>query len=62
MPTNLIIAWAVKKFYEDEVCVVPHIAENKAFFLCLNCDGWIIKTNEILLPGWSLFDGNGQLK
>ena len=51
-----------KNIYEDKVCVVQHTAQNKAFFLCLNCDDWILRKNEILLPGWSLFDGNGHLK
>ena len=60
--TNLIPACAVKKVYEDKVYGVKHTAQNKAFFLCLNCAGWILRKNEILLPGWSLFDGNGHLK
>ena len=51
-----------KNVFEDKICVVPHIADYKRFFLCLNCDGWIIKKNEIFLPGWSLFDENGHLK
>ena len=51
-----------KNVYDDKVCVVKHIAENRAFFLCLNCDDWILRKEEILIPGWSLFDENGDLK
>ena len=51
-----------KNVYEDKFCVVKQTAQNKAFFLCLNCDGWILRKNEILLPGWNLFDENGHLK
>ena len=51
-----------KNVYEDKVCVVQHIVHNVGFFLCLNCDGWIQRKNEIILPGWSLFDENGDLK
>ena len=51
-----------KNVYDDKVCVVQHIAENRAFFLCLNCDDWILRKDEILLPEWSLFDENGDLK
>ena len=51
-----------KNVYDDKVCVVQHIAKNRAFFLCLNCDDWILRKDEILLPGWCLFDENGALK
>jgi hypothetical protein len=49
-----------KNVYDDKVCVVHYIAENRAFFLCLNCDDWILRKDEILLPGWNLFDKNGD--
>jgi hypothetical protein len=29
---------------------------------CVNCDDWIQRKDEILLPGWRLFDENGDLR
>ena len=50
-----------RNVYDDKSYVVQNIVQNVGFYLCLNCDGWIQRKNEILLPGWSLFDENGDL-
>ena len=48
--------------FDDRSCVVQHIVKNTRIFLCLNCDGWIRKKEEIMNPGWSLFDQFGDLR
>ena len=48
--------------YEDRTCVVQHIVKNTQIFLCLNCDGWIQEKDNILNPGWTMFDQNGYLR
>ena len=40
-----------RNVYEDKVFVMQHIVQNVGFFLCLNCDGWIQKKEEIILKG-----------
>ena len=51
-----------KNCFEDMSCVVQHMIDNTALFLCLNCDDWIQYKERILTPGWSLLDQNGFLK
>ena len=51
-----------KNCYDDARCIVQHVVGNKSFFLCLNCEDWIKHKELILNPGWSLFDGNGDLR
>ena len=48
--------------FDDKSCVVQHKIYNTSLFLCLNCDGWIQQKEQIILPGWSLFDQFGNLR
>ena len=51
-----------KNSFDDKSCVVQHIVKNTRIFLCLNCDGWIQKRDEIFDSGWSLYDKFGDLR
>ena len=51
-----------KNCYDDIICIVQHIVGNTSLYLCLNCENWIKKKEMIINPGWSLFDGNGDLR
>ena len=51
-----------KNAFDDKSCVVEHTIENIKLFLCLNCDDWIQKKENIIHPGWSLFDQFGNLR
>ena len=48
--------------WEDRSCVVEHVINNTRTFFCLNCDDWVVKKEEVLNQGWTLFDGNGFLR
>ena len=48
--------------YDDKTCVVQHIIKNQRIFICLNCEDWIQKKEEIMNPGWSLYDQQGNLR
>ena len=51
-----------KNCYDDATCIVQHVVQNTAFYLCLNCEDWIRNKEMVINPGWSLFDGNGDLR
>ena len=51
-----------KNNFEERSYVVDNIVHNHSVFLCLNCDSWIKKKENILNWGWSLFDNNGDLR
>ena len=51
-----------KNCYDDRTSVVQHVIQNRRIFLCLNCDSWIGKKDQIMTPGWSIFDNNGDLR
>ena len=51
-----------KNVYDDRTCIEEHNTEHCKLFLCLNCDSLIQMKNEILYPGWSLFDQQGNLR
>ena len=48
--------------FDDRTCVVEHVVRNNRLFLCLNCDDWIQKKEEIMNNGWSLYDQFGNLR
>ena len=51
-----------KNCYDDRTSVVQHMVQNRNIFLCLNCDSWIEKKDQIMTSGWSIFDQNGDLR
>ena len=51
-----------KSCYTDVACVIQYSVGNTGFFLCLNCEDWIKHKENIITPGWSLFDANGDLR
>ena len=54
--------FSCKNNYNDRTCVVEHVVEHMRVYLCLNCDGWIQEKQNIMNPGWSLYDNFGQLR
>ena len=54
--------YGCKNSYDDATFVVTHKVENVSYYLCLNCDDWIVFKDNILYPGWSLFDQNGDFR
>ena len=54
--------YSCKNCFDDRTCVVPYMVQNGTIFLCLNCDSWIQKKDRIMIPGWSLFGQNGDLR
>ena len=51
-----------KNYYDDRNCVVEHTIKHTKLFLCLNCNSWIQRKEEILNVGWSMFNEFGDLK
>jgi hypothetical protein len=46
--------YGCKNCYDDRTCVIQHEVQN--------CDSWMERKDEILTPGWSIFDQNGDLR
>ena len=51
-----------KSCFTDVACVMQYFVGNTGFFLCLNCVDWIKHKENIITPGWTLFDSNGDLR
>ena len=51
-----------KNNFEERSYVVDHIVKSHPIFLCLNCDSWIQRKENILDGGWSLYDKYGDLR
>jgi hypothetical protein len=51
-----------KNCFDDISCVVQHELNTVGFNLCLNCDSWIKHKENVLTPGWSIFDKEGYLR
>ena len=51
-----------KSCFTDVACAMQYFVGNTGFFLCLNCADWIKYKENIITPGWTLFDSNGDLR
>ena len=47
--------------YKEERFVVKHLIKDTEIFFCLNCEDWVKEKQNVLEPGWSLFDEDGNL-
>ena len=47
---------------QDKGCVVEHVIKNKRLFFCMNWTDWIEHKENVLTPGWTIFDKKGYLR